>query len=154
MTIYTTMPVAGWNETASLPELGVDSIRVKLDTGAKMSALHAFNLVEFKKNDQTWVDFEIHPFQNNDTYIVKCSVPVSDVRTIKSSNGQSEKRYVIFSIIKIGAIEWPIEITLTNRDQMSYRMLLGRTAMQNRLLVDPHRTHLLSEVVRKKREKK
>lgn len=154
MTVYTTLPVAGWSETASLPELGVDSIRVKLDTGAKTSALHAFNLLEFKKQDQTWVKFEIHPLQNNDTHIIKCSVPVSDIRHIKSSNGQSEKRYVIFSPIKIGSIEWPIEITLTNRDQMSYRMLLGRTAMQNRLLVNPHRTHLLSKIVRSKREKK
>ncbi len=154
MTIYTTRPVAGWNETASLPELGVDSIRVKLDTGAKTSALHAFNVSEIQKDDQAWVEFEIHPLQNNDTYVVKCSSPISDIRHVKSSNGQKEKRYVIFTILKVGSDEWPIEITLTNRDQMSFRMLLGRSAMKNHLLVDPQKTYLLSDAVRQKRERK
>ena len=154
MTAYSVLPIAGWNETASLPELGVNSIRVKLDTGAKTSALHAFNIVEVVREDKTWVEFEVHPFQNNDRDVVKCCSPVVEKRSVTSSNGQREKRYVIFSQFKLGEQQWPIEITLTNRDEMSFRMLLGRLAMQNRLLVDPHRTHLLSRPVRQKRDKK
>lgn len=145
------LPIAGWNETASLPEFSVNAVRVKLDTGAKTSALHAYNVTPFDKKGVPWVKFEIHPLQNNDSVIVECTAPLMDERYIKSSNGQKEKRYIICSLIKIGDYEWPIEITLTNRDEMNYRMLLGRKAMQNRLLVDPHRTHLLSKPYRQKK---
>lgn len=148
------LPIAGWNETASLPEFGVEAIRVKLDTGAKTSTLHAFNIETFKKSGKTWLKFEIHPLQFNDNHIISCEAPLVDLRNIKSSNGQKEKRYIISSLIKIGDYAWPIEITLTNRDEMNYRMLLGRTAMQNKLIVDPHRTHLLSKRVRTKKRQK
>lgn len=154
MKTYYTLPIAGWSETGSLPELGVNSIRIKLDTGANTSALHAFNIVEVVREGMPWVDFEIHPLQRNDTYIIKCSAPVADRRYVTSSNGHKEKRFVIFSRFRLGEIEWPIEITLANRDEMNFRMLLGRSAMENRLLVDPHRTHLLSRPLRQKRKKK
>lgn len=146
------LPIAGWNESASLPELGVDYIRVKLDTGAKTSALHAFNLTTLTHNDELWVEFDIHPWQANDSIIYRCSCPVSDTRWVTSSNGRKEKRYFIFTKIKIGDNEWPIEVSLTNRDEMNFRMLLGRSAMKNRLVVDPHHKYLLSKVKRQKRK--
>ncbi|MCR4290909.1 MAG: ATP-dependent zinc protease [Candidatus Scalindua sp.] len=128
--------VVGWREWANLPELHIPAIKVKIDTGAKTSALHAFDVKIFHKRGKRCVSFNIHPLQNNNNISRHCKAELADERVIKSSNGQEESRYVIRSVIQIGSLHQNIFITLTNRDIMSYRMLLGREAMCL-LLVDP-----------------
>ena len=128
--------VVGWREWAKLPELCIPAIKVKIDTGAKTSALHAFDVNVFHKLGKRYVRFNIHPLQNNNHISRHCIAEVADERVIKSSNGQKESRYVIRSVIQIGSLRQNIYITLTNRDFMSYRMLLGRGAMRL-LIVDP-----------------
>lgn len=129
--------VIGSEEWCSIPGLGIDAIKVRVDSGAKTSSLHAFNIQPFKKNGETWISFEVHPLQKNRKTTLRCEAQVVDRRTVKSSNGESERRYVIRQTLKLGDHSWEIELNLTNRDAMGYRMLLGREAMQNNILVDP-----------------
>lgn len=136
-------PVIGWREWVSLPELGIDRIKAKIDTGARTSALHAFNIEVYKKGEQDWARFAIHPYQKNDTDIHTCTCPVRDLRVITNSGGAREQRVVIETQLSLGDLSWAIEITLTNRDEMGFRMLLGRTAIKGRFLVDPGRSFCL-----------
>ena len=129
-----------WREWASLPELGIDQIKVKVDTGAKNSALHAYNPSLTHKNSGDWIRFEIHPDQHNDTFRKPCTVRLIDYRWVTNSGGSREKRFVIETPIRIGDKEWSIIITLSNRDQMGFRMLVGRTAIKGRYVVDPARS--------------
>lgn len=128
--------VIGWCEWCSLPELDIPAIKVKVDSGAKTSALHAYNLETFTKDGRSYVRFELHPLQKNDDIIRTCELPIVDERMIKSSNGLSEKRYIVETIIQMGDRKWRAQITLTNRDLMTYRMLLGREAMSG-IVVKP-----------------
>jgi hypothetical protein len=128
--------VVGWREWASLPELCIPAIKVKIDTGAKTSALHAFDVKAFHKLGKRYVRFNVHPLQNNNSISKNCTAEVAGERMIRSSNGQKESRFVIRSVVQIGSLHQDIYITLTNRDLMSYRMLLGRGAM-SLLIVDP-----------------
>jgi len=136
-------PIIGWREWVTLPELGVNRIKAKIDTGARTSAIHAFDIEVSKKGGQEWVRFAIHPFQKNDTEIQTCTCPVRDIRVITNSGGTREQRVVIETLLTIGDLSWPIEMTLTNRDEMGFRMLLGRTAMKGRFLVDPGKSFCL-----------
>jgi ribosomal protein S6--L-glutamate ligase len=129
--------IVGREEWCSLHDLGVPAIKVRIDSGAKTSALHAFNIHVFSANGEDWVEFDIHPIQHNRRVMKHCRARLVDQRVIKSSNGENEKRYVISTPITLGNSTWEIEVTLTNRDSMGYRMLLGREAMQGRILVDP-----------------
>ena len=129
--------VIGWREWVGLPELGVSHIKAKVDTGARTSALHAFDVLPFMRRGEPWVRFAIHPTQRDDTLIVPCESKVADRRFVTNSGGQREKRYVIETMLRVGDGEWPIELTLTNRDEMGFRMLIGRNAMHRRLIVDP-----------------
>ena len=126
----------GWREWASLPEMGIPAIKIKIDTGAKTSALHAFDLETFTQDGKDQVRFNIHPLQRNDTLIKSYTAPIVSEKTVKSSNGQKERRITIRTPIVIGDKQWDIDITLTNRDIMNYRMLLGRGAM-GKLIVEP-----------------
>lgn len=147
------LKTAGWREWASLPDLGVKRIKGKLDTGARTSALHVFNLNIFKKDEAEWVTFEVHPIQDNDELVCEtCTVPVKDKRIITSSTGHQEHRIIIETTLQIGAEAWPIEVSLTNRDQMGFRFLIGRTALGGRIIVDPASSYLLTETRRKRRK--
>ena len=140
----------GWREWVSLPDIGLPLIKAKVDTGARTSALHAFEVSPFEKDNIQYVRFFIHPIQENDEIVQECIAPVCDYRWISDSGGHREQRFVIETPIQIGGLSWPIEITLTNRDTMKFRMLLGRTAMENRIVVDPVASYLHGKVSKKK----
>ncbi len=131
----------GWREWASLPELGIEQIKVKVDTGARTSALHAFNIYPFHSDGQDWVRFDIHPVQRDDAIEQSCTAPARDYRWVTNSGGKREKRFVIETPIQLGGREWPIEVTLTDRDQMGFRMLIGRSAIIGEFVVDPAKSY-------------
>ncbi len=139
-----TQPTAiiGWKEWIGLPDLGIPAVKAKIDTGARTSALHIFNLEEFIANGRRMVRFGIHPLQRRKDIQRFCEAPVLERRRVKDSGGHIEKRYVIRTTAVIGSVSWPIDITLTNRDPMLFRMLLGRTAVENRFLINPGRAYL------------
>ena len=134
--------ILGSEEWCSFPELGIPTIKARVDSGAKTSALHAVNIAPFIKNEANWVKFDINPIQNNQKTVIHCEAPLIDKRIVKSSSGFREQRYVIQTSLEIGDDKWTIEMTLTNRDSMGFRMLLGREAMSGRVLVDPEQQYL------------
>jgi ribosomal protein S6--L-glutamate ligase len=129
--------VIGKEEWCALPQLGLPAVKARIDSGAKTSSLHAFNLRSFEENGEKYVNFDIHPVQDNRRMIRNCRALVVDERSVKSSTGEKERRHVIRTDVALGGQTWEIEVTLTNRDSMGYRMLLGREAMEGRLLIDP-----------------
>jgi ribosomal protein S6--L-glutamate ligase len=129
--------ILGWEEWVALPELGLPAIKAKVDTGARTSALHAVFVEPFGPARNQKVRFGVHPIPRRDDIEIVCLARVVDRRQVTSSNGEREIRYVISTQIQIGERAWPIEVTLTNRDAMSYRMLLGRQAIAEGILVDP-----------------
>jgi ribosomal protein S6--L-glutamate ligase len=137
--------IVGSEEWCTFDSLGVPLIKARVDSGAKTSSLHAFNIQAFKRKTVPWVSFEVHPLQNDRRTVVRCEHPVFDKRTVKSSNGTSEKRYVILTPMTLSGQSWDIELTLTNRDSMGYRMLLGREAMDGRILVDPSERNICGD---------
>lgn len=137
--------IFGSEEWFSFPELGIPTIKARVDSGAKTSALHAINITPFIKDGANWVKFDINPIQNNLKTVLHCEAPLVDKRIVKSSSGFREQRFVIRTTLDIGNSNWPIEMTLTNRDSMGFRMLLGREAMSGRVLVDPEQIYLLGQ---------
>ncbi len=137
--------ILGSEEWFSFPRLGIPAIKARVDSGAKTSSIHAFNIQSFKRNGQPWVSFEIHPLQNNRRAVVRCESEVVDRRVVKSSSGVGEKRYVIREPVTVNGNQWEVELTLTNRDSMGYRMLFGREGMAGRVLVDPDASYRLGE---------
>lgn len=134
----------GWREWVHLPELLHDDwIKVKVDTGARTSAIHAWDLEHLRRDDETWLRFCLHPRQDDDSHVVQAEARLVEEREVRSSNGELERRPVIETTLAIGGQRYPIELTLTNRDQMGFRMLLGRTGMAEHLLVDPGHSYLL-----------
>ena len=127
-----------------MSELSPIPINAKLDTGAQTSAIHAFRLRRFTRDGERWARFEIHPYQRNrrDSSLVEARI--IDKRVVKSSNGEREERPVIRTLCEMGGVRWRIELTLTSRDDMSFRLLLGRAALRDRFVVDPSNSYLLS----------
>jgi len=141
----------GWREWVSLPDIGIKQIKAKVDTGARTSALHAFELRPYSVHGRDRVEFRMHPLQKDVDTVITCNADVLDTRIVTDSGGHKEERYVIETTLSIGNQAWPIEMTLTSRDDMLFRMLLGRTAIKNRAQVDPARSYLVGK---KKRTKK
>ncbi|MEX2587740.1 MAG: RimK/LysX family protein [Actinomycetota bacterium] len=132
----------GWREWLALPDLGVEAIKAKIDTGARSSALHAFGLRQYTVDGEPWVSFEIHPQQRSRAGAVKVRCPVEGWRRIRSSDGKQQDRPYIITSIQLAGEVWPIELTLTKRDEMGFRMLVGRRAVRRRFLVNPGRSYL------------
>jgi hypothetical protein len=128
--------VLGWREWTGLPDFGVRAIKAKLDTGARTSALHAFGIRSFVRDGIDMVRFEIHPIQRSSAASVEVVVPMIDRRVVRNSGGGAEDRPVIETTLQIAEELWPIELTLTRRDEMGFRMLLGREALRDRAVVD------------------
>lgn len=137
--------IIGSEEWFKLTKLGIPAIKARVDSGAKTSTIHAYNIQTYRKNGKKWVSFEIHPLQDDRRTIIRCDAEVIDRRDIKSSTGTTERRYVIKTLLSMGRARWEIELTLTNRDSMGYRMLLGREAMKGRVVVDPEERCILGQ---------
>jgi hypothetical protein len=137
--------VVGWREMVGLPALGVRTIKAKVDTGARTSAIHATRVRMESKEGEPWVRFLIHTEQRGHGATVEAHAPLLEMRQVRSSNGESQERPVIVTAVALGEREWPIELTLTARAQMGFRMLLGRTALRGHALVDPGRSFVASE---------
>jgi hypothetical protein len=137
--------ILGSLEVCDLPDIGVTDLQMRVDTGAKTSSIHVDHMCQFKQNGKLWVKFDIHPDFYNVDSVVQCQSLIHDVRTVKSSNGEAQERYVIKTLLKLGHLSWPIEITLTDRSDMSNLMLLGREGMGEKILVDPSQSFLISD---------
>ncbi len=132
--------VLGWREWLALPDLGLTLIKAKVDTGARTSTLHAFYVDTFHRGGQLYARFGVHPLQRRADVVIHGEAPVIDQRNVSDSGGHREQRYIIETRLLLGGREWPIELTLTNRESMLFRMLLGRTAIAGNALVDPARS--------------
>jgi hypothetical protein len=137
--------IIGWREWVAFPDLGIYEIKAKIDTGARSSALHAYDIeVYHTKNGKLRAKFSVHPIQKDNRKIIQCHADVIGHRYVKSSSGQKELRTTIATNLQMGEDSWPIELTLTNRDSMGFRLLIGRTALRRRrILVDPQRSFFL-----------
>ena len=136
--------VIGWREWVQLPSLLELPIKAKIDTGARTSAIHAFNISRIEVDGMPWVEFGVHPVQRLRHPEVRCRAPLLDQRMITSSNGHKQLRYIIKTMASIGEVHWPIELSLADRDQLGFRMLLGREAIRRRFVIDPSRSFRLS----------
>ena len=136
--------VIGWREWIQLPSLLELPIKAKIDTGARTSAIHAFNISRIEVDGVPWVQFGVHPVQRLRHPAIRCRAPLLDQRMITSSNGQKQLRYVIRTMAAIGNIRWSIELSLADRDQLGFRMLLGREALRRRFVIDPAGSFRLS----------
>lgn len=137
--------LVGALETCTLPSLEIEDLHIRVDTGAATSSLHVDNIVKSKESGEVWVQYDIHPDIHDVDKVVTRRSKVVDVRKVKSSSGEGEKRYVIQTPIILGDQQWDILITLTDRSSMSYLMLLGRQAMNGHVIVDPEMEYLLSK---------
>lgn len=140
--------VIGWREWVALPDWGVSRIKAKIDTGARSSALHAYEVVRFAEDDKAMVAFEIHPKQRSGAGAIRISAEVVDERTVRNPGGRSEVRPVVRTMVRWNGLEWPLDLTLTRRDEMGFRLLLGRQAVRGRAVVDPGRSFLGEKEVR------
>ncbi len=136
----------GWREWLSLPDLGLELIKAKIDTGARTSTLHAFYVDTFRCRGKLHVRFGVHPLQNRADVVVHAEAPVLDRRRVSDSGGHREERYIILTRLALAGREWPVEVTLTNRETMLFRMLLGRTALARQALVDPARSFVTGRI--------
>ena len=128
--------VVGWREWVALPQVGVARIKAKIDTGARSSAIHAFGVQPHEVDGEPWVRFSIHPWQRSDDDVAGLRLPVLDRRVVRSSNGQSEERYAVAMDVVLAGRAITTVMTLSNRDEMGFRLLIGREALAQGFLVD------------------
>ncbi len=145
------LPIIGWREWVGLPQLDIDRIKVKVDTGARTSALHASRIHRFERDGQLWVHFQVHPIQRESRTTVDAEAKVLEYRPVRSSNGKTDERPVIVTEVWLLGVRWPVELTLASRDAMGFRMLLGREAIRQRFLVDSGNSYYSERPKRKKR---
>lgn len=136
------LPIIGWREWVQLPDLGIAKVKAKIDTGARSSSIHAYDLKYEERDGEQWVRFKVHPRQRSSAAPVSTQAKVLEFRKVRSSNGHVTKRPVILTIVDLLGEKWEIEVTLANRDAMGFRMLLGREAIRGRLLVDSGASYL------------
>ena len=136
------LPVIGWREWIVLPEIGITRIKAKIDTGARSSALHAFDLKIFQRDGKPMVEFKVYPQQKDTNLIVIAVAELIDERKVRSSSGKAELRPVILTEVNLMNKKWYIELTLTNRELMGFRMLLGRQAVRKNFLINPSKSYL------------
>lgn len=134
--------VVGWREWVGLPALGIERIKAKVDTGARSSSLHAYDMKRFRRRGVPMIRFKVHPIQRESRTVVAAEAELVDLRKVRSSSGVETLRPVIATRLELGAHAWTVEITLVRRDAMGFRMLLGRQALRGRILVDPDRSFL------------
>ncbi|WP_100641056.1 ATP-dependent zinc protease [Alteromonas facilis] len=145
MRVVNNKHLVGALELCDLPELAIEGLNIRVDTGAATSSLHVDNIDEFQRDGEEWVSFDIHPNIHNVDEIVRREAKISAVKNIKSSTATRERRYVIETDIVLAGMQWQIQLTLTDRSEMTYLMLLGREAMSGRLIVDPEHEYILTE---------
>lgn len=148
----------GWREWCELPMLQIPAIKIKVDTGARTSALHAFNIGLEEKEGKRFVHFSVYPMQGDKNIVVHCTSPLKETRMVTSSNGHRELRYIIMTSIKLGNKTWEIELSLSNRDPLKFRMLLGREALKHIALIDPASSYkqghfTKSQIIKKYKQK-
>ena len=146
---HKTPTIIGFREWIALPDLNLVAIKGKIDTGAKTSSLHAFEIRHVKKGGKSFVRFKVHPIQKNLEVVVSCIAPLVDRRIVTDSGGHKENRYVIHTTIQMGAMKKIIELTLSNRETMKYRMLIGREALKQ-FYIDPSQSYLLRKNLKQK----
>ena len=145
--------IIGWREWVKLPGIGIKHIKAKIDTGARSSSLHAYN-IEFNERDgQQFVSFKVQPLQNNRIKVVEAELPVSEFRKVRSSNGETTNRPVVRTSVELFANKFEIDVTLFDRTKMGFRMLLGREAIQSRFVVDAARSYCGGKPKKKKANK-
>ncbi len=142
--------VIGWREWVALPDFGIEAIKVKVDTGARSSSLHASDLHEFERNGEKWIRFQVHPLQRKRNVTVEIEAKIIEYRSVRSSSGKATRRPVIITQLKLQNITWPVELTLASREKMGFRMLLGREAFRGRFLVDAGKSYLSGKPKRNK----
>ena len=147
------LPVIGWREWVGLPDLGIRSIKAKVDTGARSSSLHTFDLEQIERDGEPWVRFSVHPVQRRTEKVVAAEAKVLEFRSVRSSSGKASRRPVIVTNVTLLGVTWPVELTLANRGQMGFRMLLGREAFRRRFVVDAGRSYFGGKPKRKKSRK-
>ncbi|MFT4157999.1 MAG: ATP-dependent zinc protease [Microbacterium sp.] len=143
----------GWREWVSLPDLGVDWLKAKIDTGARTSSLHAFDIHEFDRDGEDWVRFRVNPWQDSHEDAVDVECPVRDRRAVRSSSGHAQQRFVVELLIRLCDREVLAEVTLSNRDEMGFRMLIGREALRQGYVVDPARSFVGGKAPREARRR-
>lgn len=130
------LPTIGWREWVGLPDLGIPAIKAKVDSGARSSSLHAFDLEEVERDGCAWVRFTVHPVQRSEKKTIHVEAQILEYRSVRSSSGKASRRPVIITNLELLGSSWPVELTLANRDAMGFRMLLGREAFRGRYLID------------------
>jgi hypothetical protein len=141
----------GWREWIGLPDLGVKAIKAKVDTGARSSSLHAFDLEQYELDGEKWVRFKVHPIQRKNDFEIEAKAKVLEFRSVRSSSGKASTRPVILTNINLLEEIWPVELTLANRDEMGFRMLLGREAFRRKFLVDAGGSYYGGKPIKKKK---
>jgi len=144
------LPLIGWREVIALPQLNIPQIKAKIDTGARSSALHAYAIKHYDQQGQAMLRFWVHPYQNNTKFSIEAEAKLLEMREVRNSGGVAQLRPVVETVVELGERKWSIELTLTNRDVMGFRMLLGRQAIRNQFFVDPGQSYLQSQAIEKR----